>query len=81
MTICWEAVKQRTVARSSTEAEYMALTEVLKEAINLWKFLEKIGVHLDEPTSMWNAVFHSRNKQQGQMMAYVLTKGLEGPKH
>ncbi|XP_071054696.1 uncharacterized protein [Onthophagus taurus] len=32
-TISWETKKQRTVALSSTEAEYMSLTEAAKEAL------------------------------------------------
>ena len=41
--ITWEARKQRTVALSSTEAEYMALSESSKEESHLRRFLEKCG--------------------------------------
>ena len=72
-TISWEAKKQRTVALSSTEAEYMALTEAVKEAIHLRRFLKEIGVQMKDPTPIWNdnqgaqklaqnAVFHNRTK-------------------
>lgn len=38
--ICWEARKQRTVALSSVEAEYMAISEATKEAIYLRGMLQ-----------------------------------------
>ncbi|GMG18459.1 unnamed protein product [Phytophthora fragariaefolia] len=41
--ISWRSKKQRTVALSSTEAEYMALTEATQEAIWLKAFLCEIG--------------------------------------
>ena len=41
--ISWRSKKQRTVALSSTEAEYMALTEAAQEAIWLKAFLCELG--------------------------------------
>ena len=41
--ISWRSKKQRTVALSSTEAEYMALTEAVQEAIWLKAFLCELG--------------------------------------
>uniref|UniRef100_A0AAV1VMN5 Polyprotein n=1 Tax=Peronospora matthiolae TaxID=2874970 RepID=A0AAV1VMN5_9STRA len=41
--ISWRSKKQRTVALSSTEAEYMALTEATQEAVWLKAFLCEIG--------------------------------------
>ncbi|GAB1867410.1 Reverse transcriptase Ty1/copia-type domain-containing protein [Camponotus japonicus] len=41
--IAWESRKQRTVALSSTEAEYMAMTEATKEAICTRKFLIELN--------------------------------------
>ena len=41
--ISWEARKQRTVALSSTEAEYMALSESLMEASHMKRFLKNAG--------------------------------------
>jgi len=32
-SICWSTIKQKSVAASSTEAEYMALFEEVREAI------------------------------------------------
>lgn len=37
--VTWESRKQRTVALSSTESEYMGLTEAAKDALYLKKFL------------------------------------------
>ncbi|KAJ3655891.1 hypothetical protein Zmor_014999 [Zophobas morio] len=41
--IPWDSRKQKTVALSSTEAEYMALTEAAKEATFIQKFLLELG--------------------------------------
>ncbi|XP_036341059.1 secreted RxLR effector protein 161-like [Rhagoletis pomonella] len=42
--VSWEARKQRTVALSSTEAEYMAMTEATKEAMYLQGILKDLGI-------------------------------------
>ena len=72
--ITWNSKKQTTVALSSTEAEYMALTEGTKEAIWLRRLLQEIQVLQDTtPTMIFgdnqgslklahNPVFHSRTK-------------------
>lgn len=44
--ISWEARKQRTVALSSTEAEFLAITEAAKEAIYLKHIMSEIGVNV-----------------------------------
>ena len=41
--VSWKSKKQRTVALSSTEAEYMALSEATQEAIWLKAFLCELG--------------------------------------
>ncbi|KAF6208713.1 hypothetical protein GE061_017171 [Apolygus lucorum] len=70
--ISWESRKQRTVALSSTEAEYMALTEATKEAIYWRQFLKEISndelpitLHCDNQGAMLlakNPVFHAWTK-------------------
>nr|GEW89913.1 retrovirus-related Pol polyprotein from transposon TNT 1-94 [Tanacetum cinerariifolium]GEW89916.1 retrovirus-related Pol polyprotein from transposon TNT 1-94 [Tanacetum cinerariifolium] len=70
--VSWKATLQHVVALSTTEAEYMALTEAMKEAIWLRGLLEKLGVELntvavncdnqDAIHLLRNHVFHERTK-------------------
>lgn len=71
--ISWESQKQRTVALSSTEAEYTALSDAAKEAIYISRFLSEIGLSSLSKVTMYNdnqgaanlaanPVFHSRSK-------------------
>ncbi|GKB32418.1 retrotransposon protein, putative, ty1-copia subclass, partial [Tanacetum coccineum] len=45
--VSWKATLQHVVALSTTKAEYMALTEAVKEAIWLRGLLEELGVELN----------------------------------
>ena len=45
--ISWEARKQRSIALSSTEAEYMAISEAAKEAMYLRDVLSNVGVECE----------------------------------
>ncbi|GJV82254.1 retrovirus-related pol polyprotein from transposon TNT 1-94 [Tanacetum coccineum] len=70
--VSWKAMLQHVVALSTTEAEYMALTEDVKEAIWLKGLLEELGVELNTVAVncdnqgaihlSWNHVFHERTK-------------------
>lgn len=72
--ITWNSRKQQTVALSSTEAEYMALTEGTKEAIWLRRLLGELNLqNLHAPTTLYgdnqgslnlakNPIYHSRTK-------------------
>lgn len=73
--ITWESRKQQTVALSSTEAEYMALSSASKEAVYLRRFIQELGFPelVDAPTELngdnlsalqlvKNPVYHSRTK-------------------
>ena len=42
--VIWKSTLQSTVALSTTEAEYMAITEAVKEAICLQGLLDDLGV-------------------------------------
>nr|GFC02455.1 retrovirus-related Pol polyprotein from transposon TNT 1-94 [Tanacetum cinerariifolium] len=48
--VSWKATLQHVVALSTTEAEYMALTEAVKEVIWLKGLFEELGVELNRVT-------------------------------
>ncbi|KAG7529891.1 hypothetical protein FFLO_05339 [Filobasidium floriforme] len=71
--ISWNAKKQAIVARSSTEAEYIALDSTLREAIWWRSFTTELGMGSDEPTLLYednqaciklaqNPIAHARSK-------------------
>ncbi|XP_050340599.1 uncharacterized protein LOC126767022 [Bactrocera neohumeralis] len=71
--IRWKSQKQRTVALSSTEAEYVSLAESAKEAVYLRSLLNEIGlqklaeviIYVDNRAAQCLAndtVFHARTK-------------------
>ena len=72
--VSWESRKQKTVALSSTEAEYMALVDSAKEAIHLRRSLKEILKRKPPKTTIFNdnqsaglftknPIFHNRTKQ------------------
>ncbi|GKE75467.1 retrovirus-related pol polyprotein from transposon TNT 1-94, partial [Tanacetum coccineum] len=70
--VSWKETLQHVVALSTIEAEYMALTEAVKEAIWLRGLLEELGVVLNTVAVncdnqgaihlSQNHVFHERTK-------------------
>lgn len=60
--ISWESRKQRTVALSSTEAEYMGLTDAAKEAIYLISFLKELGFE-----KLGNVTIFNDNQGAGEL--------------
>ena len=48
-TICWSTKRQLSVAASSTEAEYMALFEAVREAMWLKALATSINVNIEKP--------------------------------
>ncbi|PKU64369.1 Retrovirus-related Pol polyprotein from transposon TNT 1-94 [Dendrobium catenatum] len=71
--ISWQVKKQKTVARSSTEAEYRALATAAMDIIWLQRLLGEFGITSSSPTTLFcdnissialanNPVFHARTK-------------------
>ena len=71
--ISWNSKKQPTVALSTTEAEYMAVTQATKEAIWLRGLLKEVGHDTKEPVTIYsdnqgcislakNPVYHAKSK-------------------
>lgn len=80
--ITWDAKKQKTVALSSCEAEYMAFAECAKEAIFLQRFLKELGFNDLSNVTIYgdnlgaiklaeNPIFHQRSKHIDIKYHYV----------
>jgi hypothetical protein len=53
--VSWQSRKQATIARSSTEAEYMALGETGKEASWFKGLFKELGIRMDGPVPIGGA--------------------------
>ncbi|GJR57579.1 retrovirus-related pol polyprotein from transposon TNT 1-94 [Tanacetum coccineum] len=79
--VSWKETLQHVVALSTTEAEYMALTEAVKEAIWLRGLLEELGVELNTVAVncdnqgaihlLPNHVFHERTKHMNVRYHFI----------
>ncbi|XP_071653563.1 uncharacterized protein [Temnothorax longispinosus] len=79
--VTWKSQKQRSVALSSTEAEYVSLSEAVKEALHLRSLLMEIK--LDELADLTICI-DNRGAQylaNDPMVADVLTKALPRVSH
>ena len=88
-SVAWATRKQRTVALSSTESEYMALTESLQHAIWTAQILKNLDFDLDLPISIKsdskgardlakNNVFHKLSKHIEIRYHYIREKIQDG---
>ena len=80
--ITWKSKKQKSVALSTTEAEYYAVGAACQEAIWIRQISQELLIPLDEPTLILsdntgavslsdNPVFHSRSKHIDIRWHYV----------
>ena len=87
--VSWRTKKQKTVAKSSAEAEYRAMSATSSELEWLSNLLQDFNVHLSFPITMncdnraamhiaENAVFHKRTKHLRINWHYTRDKILEG---
>ncbi|KAH9685170.1 retrovirus-related pol polyprotein from transposon RE1 [Citrus sinensis] len=87
--ISWCSKKQRTVARSSTEAEYRAIASTAAEISWLVNLLSELGITLSSPPHLLcdnlgatylcaNPIFHSRMKHIAIDYHFVRDKVFEG---
>ena len=71
--VSWSSKKQNSVARSSTEAEYVALSLAAQEAVWLRRLMNSVGFGVESPTVIYednnsaidltrNAKYHNRTK-------------------
>jgi hypothetical protein len=70
--VSWQSKLQKCIALSTTEAEYIAITEVSKELLWIKKFLQKLGfqqekyvLYYDSQSAIYlskNSTFHSQSK-------------------
>ena len=75
--ISWKATLQATVALSTTEAKYMALVEVLKEAIWLQNLVSDLGLIENKPTVFCDSqsVIHlTKNQMDHERTKYIDVK-------
>lgn len=80
-TVSWKAQLQHIVALSSTEAEYIALTEAVKEAMWLKRFVKELGVKLEGAVVLCdnqgavqlakNSVHHERTKHISVKLHFI----------
>ncbi|XP_021995975.1 uncharacterized mitochondrial protein AtMg00810-like [Helianthus annuus] len=87
--ISWSARKQRTVSRSSTEAEYKALADTVAELTWLEALLQELQVPMTSVPVLWcdnlgatylsaNPIFHARTKHVEVDFHFVREKVAKG---
>ena len=72
--VSWSTKLQATVALSTTEAEYMALTRAAQQALWMYSFMSEVGLQLEFP-----AILHGDNA--ASIALTLNTKGHAHAKH
>ncbi|KAJ0456165.1 putative RNA-directed DNA polymerase [Helianthus annuus] len=87
--ISWKSTRQKSVSRSSTEAEYKALANATAEISWVQHLLAELGIHLSQPPTLFcdntgatylcaNPVYHSRMKHVALDYHFVREKVSNG---
>ena len=76
--VCWRSKAQRGVTLSSSEAEYVAMSEAVKEIRFIYFILKDIGIEVELPivvkTDNVGALFMSQNSSTGVRSRHVDTR-------
>lgn len=87
--ICWKSKKQHTVSKSSSEAEYRAMSQAASEVTWVVRLLEELGVNNLQPVTLncdnqsaiyiaKNPVYHERTKHIEVDCHFTREKVMEG---
>lgn len=87
--ISWKTKKQKTVSKSSAEAEYRGMSQTAAEVVWIYGILEDMGMKIPKPVTMFcdnkaaqhiaaNPVFHERTKHLNLDCHYVRERIQEG---
>jgi hypothetical protein len=76
--ISWSSKKQTTVALSSTEAEYVILSEATREVLWIRRFLQELGLEFNKPTTIYQDNLGTQafalNSKSPQRMKHIEVK-------
>ena len=76
--VCWRSKAQRGVTLSSSEAEYVAISEAVKEIKFIYYLLQGIGIEIELPiivkTDNIGAMFMAQNASSGVRTRHVDTR-------
>jgi hypothetical protein len=76
--VCWQSKSQKGVILSSTEAEYVAMSEAVKEVKFIYYLLQDIGIEVKFPiivkTDNVGAMFMAQNSSSGVRTQHVNTR-------
>jgi hypothetical protein len=76
--VCWRSKAQRGVTLSSSEAEYVAISEAVKEIKFIYYLLREIGIEVNLPitvkTDNVGAMFMAQNASSGLRTRHIDTR-------
>jgi hypothetical protein len=76
--VCWRSKSQKGVTLSSSEAEYVAMSEAVKEVKFIYYLLRDIGIEVELPIIVKNdnggAMFMTQNSSSGARTRHVDTR-------